>query len=91
MSLRSEIATLTTNSEISEAYALLKRRTEQIDISAAQQFRINQPVKFRSEKNGLMSGRISNIGRTGRVKVELINNRYDSYSMGAEFLKENLQ
>lgn len=88
--IRSAINELKSHSDLSDAYALMKRRSAAIDIEAAQDFRINQTVKFQSEKDGVMRGKISNIGRTGRVKVTLIDSRWDSYTMGGAFLKENL-
>lgn len=90
--IRTAVDQLTTHSAIDAAYALLKERTTLIDRNAAGNFRLNQSVKFRSSNDGILEGYIESIGRTGRVKVKLnSNSRYDSYSMGAAFLNENLR
>ncbi len=91
MSLSSTISGLNTNAEISEAYRLLKNQTTFVDRTAARSFRLDQTVKFRTEKDGVQSGRIRSIGRTGRVVVKLVEtSRYDTFTLGGAYLKENL-
>jgi len=89
--LSSTISSLNTNAEISEAYRLLKNQVTLVDRNAAQSFRLNQSVKFRTEKDGIQSGKVKSIGRTGRVVVDLNEDSYyDSFTLGGAYLKENL-
>ena len=91
MSIRSAVNQLNTSSEIDEAYRLLKEQTTFVDRTAAQSFRLNQPVKFRTQKDGIQSGKVKSIGRTGRIVVDLTEDSYyDSFTLGGAYLKENL-
>lgn len=78
-------------SDIDTVFAMAKERNTQINRRIAGEFRLGQMVNFMSEKDGPMSGEIESIGRTGRVKVKLVNSRWSHYTMGAGFLKENLR
>jgi hypothetical protein len=68
-------------------YALLKDRTNELNRKAAMDFHVGQEVNFIDNKGRRWTGAVDNINREGRVKVKVVNTRYDSYTCGAQTLQ----
>ena len=89
--LENQINRISKLSELHKVYDMYKNRLIQLDESAAEDFRLNQEVKFHSDKHGTYLGKIQSIGRKGRIIVKLNPGQgFDTYAMGAKYLKENL-
>ena len=84
------ITELTSYSDLNGLYDVIKNRMRELDRAAARSFSLGQYVEF-YEKGSFFKGNVSNIGRTGRIKIDLIDNRYDNFTGGAKFLSENLK
>ena len=90
-SIFNTLQTINDPQEIEAMYSFFKDKTKELDIKAAESFRINQKLKFYGHDNSFYEGNVLSIGRTGRVKVKLINSRYSHYTAGASFLKKYVE
>lgn len=84
------IGNLSNTNEVSALYGVLKNKLTELDRKFSSHFNLDEEVKFKCDKGIHYRGTIDSIGRTGRVKINLIDSRYDTFSIGAGSLKDNL-
>ena len=77
--------------QIDAIYARLKSKSTELNVIASSNFRLRQNVEFRAD--GIRyKGYVESIGRTGRIKVALLENtRYSHYTIGANALVESIK
>ena len=88
--IEDRIDKLQTSAAIDQLYAVLKRKQERLNKSAAVSFRLGQVVNFNSQ-GSRWSGEVESIGKGGKIKVKLSNSgRYSHYNIGAAHLYEGI-
>jgi tRNA U55 pseudouridine synthase TruB len=84
------ISKLTSVNEIDQIHDQLNAHITELNRDQAGKFKLNERVAF-TERGDAYEGIVESIGRTGKIKINLIKHwKYSQYTMGAARLAEKL-